>query len=66
MAGDRGSKNIKVFSGDSLNHIKDLVGHRDILSGLVFRKNTHTLYSTSKDRMVKVWNLDDMMYVETL
>lgn len=46
--------------------IKELQGHRDTISGLVFRKNTHTLYSASMDRCVKVWNLDDMAYVESL
>lgn len=61
-----GTKNIKVFSPADLSHIKDLQGHRDVVSGLVFRKNTHTLYSASMDRCVKVWNLDDMAYVESL
>lgn len=64
--GDSGCKEIKVFSGDTLNHIKNLQGHRDIVTGLVFRKNTHTLYSASDDRSVKVWSLDDMAYVESL
>lgn len=36
------------------------------MTGLVFRKNTHTLYSCSKDRSVKVWSLDEMAYVETM
>jgi len=55
-----------VFSADTLNHIKNLQGHRGRVTGLVFRKNTHTLYSASEDRSVKVWNLDDMAYVESL
>lgn len=55
-----------MFSGDTLNHIKNLQGHRGPVSGLVFRKDTHTLYSASEDRSVKVWNLDDMAYVESL
>lgn len=66
VVGDGGCKDIKVFSGDTLDHIKNLQGHRGPVSGLVFRKNTHTLYSASEDRSVKVWNLDDMAYVESL
>uniref|UniRef100_A0A8C4Q0K4 Ribosomal RNA processing 9, U3 small nucleolar RNA binding protein n=1 Tax=Eptatretus burgeri TaxID=7764 RepID=A0A8C4Q0K4_EPTBU len=34
--------------------------------GLSFRKGTHELYSASYDRSVKVWNVDEMAYVETL
>lgn len=34
--------------------------------GLVFRKNTHQLFSVSSDHTAKIWNLDEMAYVETL
>lgn len=34
--------------------------------GLSFRKGTHDLYSASHDRSVKVWNVDENAYVETL
>lgn len=37
-----------------------------ILQGLAFRIGTHQLFSCSADRSVKVWNLDEMAYVETL
>ncbi len=43
-----------------------MLGHRAGISGLVFRRGTHTLYSASMDRTVKIWNLDEMSYVETL
>lgn len=66
VVGDSGCKEVKVFSGDTLDHIKNLQGHRGSVTGLVFRKGTHTLYSASEDRSVKVWNLDDMAYVESL
>ncbi|XP_011498248.1 PREDICTED: U3 small nucleolar RNA-interacting protein 2 [Ceratosolen solmsi marchali] len=66
VVGADDSKNIKVFSALDLSHIKDLQGHRDIVSGLVFRMHTHTLYSASLDRCVKIWNLDEMAYVDTL
>ena len=36
------------------------------LQGLVFRRESHQLFSCSEDRTVKLWNLDEMSYVETL
>jgi WD40 repeat protein len=40
--------------------------HRDIVTGLAFRDDTHVLYSGSFDRTVKIWSLDDRAYVDTL
>lgn len=37
-----------------------------ICKGLAFRRGTHDLYSASHDRSVKVWNVDENAYVETL
>lgn len=34
--------------------------------GLSFRKGTHQLYSASHDRCVKVWDVAENAYVETL
>lgn len=42
------------------------VTHLLLLQGLSFRKGTHDLYSASHDRSVKVWNVDENAYVETL
>ncbi|KAM9226987.1 U3 small nucleolar RNA-interacting protein 2-like [Leptosomus discolor] len=41
-------------------------GYRDAVLGLSFRKGTHQLYSASHDRCVKVWNVAENAYVETL
>lgn len=49
-----------------MEFVKNLQGHRGYVTGLVFRKDTSTLYSAADDRCVKVWNLDDMAYVESL
>lgn len=57
---------IQVWDTSTLKHIHTLKGHKDYITGLVFRKNTHDLYSASKDRSVKIWSLDEMAYVETL
>ena len=40
--------------------------HRDIITGLAFRENTHELFTCSFDRTVKLWSLDEMAYVDTL
>lgn len=34
--------------------------------GLSFRKGSHDLYSASHDRSIKVWNVEENAYVETL
>ena len=51
---------------NDLERIHVFRGHRSPVSGLAFRIGSHTLYSCSHDRSVKVWNLDEMGYVETL
>jgi ribosomal RNA-processing protein 9 len=59
----------KINSGKQSKHLERVHtfrGHRDAVSGLAFRKRTHTLYSCSYDRSIKIWNLDEMAYVETL
>jgi ribosomal RNA-processing protein 9 len=40
--------------------------HRDSVMGVAFRRNSHTLYSASADRTIKIFSLDEMTYVETL
>ena len=41
-------------------------GHKDLVSGLAFRQNTHQLFSASFDRSVKLWSLDDGAYMDSL
>ena len=52
--------------GPSLKPVKRFAGHRDAVSALCFRADSHALYSGSFDRCLKHWNLDGMVYVETL
>ena len=66
LASGDDSKLIHVWDADDLSLVKTFRGHRDAVSGLAFRKKTHTLYSCSHDRSVKIWSLDEMAYVETL
>lgn len=63
--GDLGT-NIQIWNPDTLAHIHTFDGHRDVVNGLAFQKETHQLYSCSSDRSVKIWSLDEMTYIETL
>ncbi|KAJ2946102.1 hypothetical protein O0L34_g5024 [Tuta absoluta] len=60
------SPNIQIWEPSTMKHLHTFKGHKDDVSGLVFRKHTHNLYSASIDRSVKIWSLDEMAYVETL
>lgn len=61
-----GGNTIQIWCPKELRHLKTFHGHRDIVTSLVFRKDTHELYSASRDRSVKIWSLDEMAYIETL
>lgn len=61
-----GGNTIQIWCPKQLKHLKTFHGHRDIVTSLVFRKDTHELYSASRDRSVKIWSLDEMAYIETL
>ena len=49
-----------------LTRLHTFRGHRDAVSGLVFRRGSNTLYSCSWDRSVKIWAVEERAYVETL
>ena len=54
-------KVLRIFSGQNRDN-----GHRDSVISLVFRRGTNQLFSSSKDRTVKIWSLDELAYIETL
>ncbi|KAK9475247.1 WD40-repeat-containing domain protein [Dipodascopsis tothii] len=60
-----GDRQVCVFDGD-LRPLGTLSQHRDAVTAVVFRRGTHTLYSASADRTVKVWSAEQLAYVETL
>ena len=60
------SKKIFIWKCSNLELIKVFQGHRGPITGLTFAKNKNVLYSCSKDRSVKTWDLEQMGYVETL
>ncbi|XP_067012317.2 U3 small nucleolar RNA-interacting protein 2 [Anabrus simplex] len=60
------NKVVQVWNPNTLELVHSFSGHKDSVTGVAFRKNTHTLFSCSLDRTVKLWNLVEMSYVETL
>lgn len=60
------SHKIFIYDPTTLKKVHTFDGHRGIVTGLVFRKDSHQMFSCSDDRSVKVWSLDEMLYVETL
>lgn len=62
---DRSHK-IYIYDPTTLQKVHTFDGHRGVVTGLVFRRDSHQMFSCSEDRSVKVWSLDEMVYVETL
>ncbi len=60
------SEMIQIWNPETMTHLHIFVGHRDFVTGVTFRKDSHQMFSCSQDRSVKVWSLDEMAYVETL
>jgi len=47
-------KRIVVWDSN-LKPLRVFTHHRDAVTGLVFRRNSHQMYSCSKDRTIRVW-----------
>lgn len=47
-------KRIVVWDS-SLKPLRVFTHHRDAVTGVVFRRNSHQMYSCSKDRTIRVW-----------
>ncbi|TRY94888.1 hypothetical protein DNTS_032989 [Danionella cerebrum] len=60
------NKLIMIWDPETCKRLYNFTGHKDAVSGLAFRRGTHTLYSASHDRSIKVWSVDENAYVETL
>jgi ribosomal RNA-processing protein 9 len=59
-------KLIRIFDLRSNVEVKAFEGHRDAVTSLAFRHGSYSLYSSSFDRCVKHWDLQEMGYLETL
>ncbi|GAX24411.1 ribosomal RNA-processing protein 9 [Fistulifera solaris] len=68
VVGKRDSKVI-VFDLKSNNPteiVKTFEGHKGPISCLAFQSYSHRLFSSSEDRCIRHYSLDDMLYMETL
>ncbi|KAI8868899.1 WD40 repeat-like protein, partial [Ramicandelaber brevisporus] len=55
-------------TGEEFLPVKVFQQHRDAITSLVFQRRTDNgvLYSASADRTIKLWNTDELGYIETL
>ncbi|KAG8999140.1 pre-rRNA processing protein [Tulasnella sp. JGI-2019a] len=61
-------RRVVVWDAKEMKWIKSFTGHKDGVTSLVFRKNTHQLFTASFDRTIKLYDLSPSIlgYVETL
>ncbi|KFM79341.1 U3 small nucleolar RNA-interacting protein 2, partial [Stegodyphus mimosarum] len=59
------NKIMHVWNPDTMELLKTFHGHKGAITGLIFLRGTHQLISASGDRTLKLWNLDEMGYIET-
>ena len=59
-------KKLIIWDAKELKPLKVFPQHRDSVLSVSFRRNTHTLFSASADRTIKIWSLDEMAYIDTL
>lgn len=61
-------KLIRVWNPNLLSLLHVFKGHLGEITGLVFRQNSHHLYSSGSDKSVKIWVMEEepWSYVETL
>ncbi|KAK4188215.1 WD40-repeat-containing domain protein [Podospora australis] len=59
-------RRLVVHNAEDLKPLRAFTQHRDIVTGIAFRRGTNQIFSCSKDRTVKVFSLDELAYVETL
>lgn len=57
---------IHIHCPKTLAPLGKLKDHRGAITALVFRKDSHDLFSAGKDRSVNVWSLNEMAKIETL
>ena len=53
-------------AGGQARHLGAMPGHRACITSCAFREGTAELFTGSADRTIKIWNLAEMAYVDTL
>lgn len=49
-----------------VSYVQAFNGHRGAVTGLAFRQGTQQLMSSSLDRTIKLWSVEDRSYIDTL
>jgi ribosomal RNA-processing protein 9 len=57
---------VRIANGKNDCCIQTFTGHKDAVNGITFRSHTHELFTASADRCIRHYNLDEMLYLETL
>ncbi|XP_046403670.1 U3 small nucleolar RNA-interacting protein 2 [Ischnura elegans] len=66
LASGDNEKRVQIRKPSTLEILHTFTSHRDAVTSVAFRLNTHQLFSVSNDRTVKLWSVDDMCYIETM
>lgn len=57
---------VRLYDVEARQLLDTFSGHREPVTGVAFRRNTHQFYTTSVDRTVRVWDGDERLYMDTL
>ena len=57
---------VRIFDVRTEKMIQEFKGHKGPVTDLAFRTNSLQLFSASEDRCIRHYNLQEMMYMETL
>lgn len=60
------SNGVRIYCPQTLKPLGIFKDHRDTVTSLVFRRDSHELYSASKDRSVIIWSMDEMAKIEIM
>jgi ribosomal RNA-processing protein 9 len=57
---------VRLWDVEARQLLDTFSGHREPVTGVAFRRNSHQFFSTSVDRTVRVWDGDERLYMDTL
>jgi ribosomal RNA-processing protein 9 len=57
---------VRLWDVEARQLLDTFSGHREPVTGVAFRRNSHQFFTTSVDRTVRVWDGDERLYMDTL
>ncbi|XP_052815565.1 E3 ubiquitin-protein ligase TRAF7-like isoform X1 [Mya arenaria] len=60
------NRNVQVFDCTSLQHLRELMGHVGLIHSLATSLSGRFLFSAASDSSVQIWNLENMLPIQTL